>query len=77
MTGKGKNQKKKKPTKKIMERNNHRHRHSGLDDAEIIKRQALRSRKLRKLAGRYLFMAMCILAAAMFTFLVWAVINNE
>ena len=60
-----------------MERNNHRHRHSELDDAEIIKRQALRSRKLRKLTARYLFIAMCLLAAALFAFLAWAVINNE
>lgn len=58
---------------------NHHHRRSNhqMDDAELIKQEALRSKKRRQMLSKALFQLMCFLCIAIIAFLVWAILSNE
>lgn len=57
----------------------HHHRRSNhqMDDAELIKQEALRSKKRRQMLSKALFQLMCFLGIAIIAFLVWAILSNE
>ena len=55
----------------------HHHHHEHIDDAEMFKRSAFRSRRLRKLFAKVLFVVLCIVAVAIFAFLFWAIKTGE
>ena len=57
----------------------HHHRRSNhqMDDAELIKQEALRSKKCRQMLSKALFQLMCFLCIAIIVFLVWAILSNE
>ena len=56
----------------------HHHRHEEhLDDGEAFKRSALGARKRRRLIANFVFGLLCLLAIAIFTFLLWAVKSGE
>lgn len=48
-----------------------------MDDAELIKQEALRSKKRRQMLSKALFQLMCFLCIAIIAFLVWAILSNE
>lgn len=59
---------------------NHHHHHyksHQMDDAELIKQEALRSKKRRQMLSKALFQLMCFLCIAIIAFLVWAILSNE
>ena len=57
----------------------HHHRRSNhqMDDAELIKQEALRSKKRRQMLSKALFQLMCFLCIAIIAFLVWSILSNE
>ena len=57
----------------------HHYRRSNhqMDDAELIKQEALRSKKRRQMLSKALFQLMCFLCIAIIVFLVWAILSNE
>ena len=57
----------------------HHHRRSNhqMDDAELIKQEALRSKKRQQTLSKALFQLMCFLYIAIIAFLVWAILSNE
>lgn len=57
----------------------HHHRRSNhqMDDAELIKQEALRSKKCRQMLSKALFQLMCFLCIAIIVFLAWAILSNE
>lgn len=58
---------------------NHHYRLSNhqMDDAELIKQEALRSKKRQQTLSKALFQLMCFLCIAIIAFLVWAILSNE
>lgn len=59
---------------------NHHHPHyksHQMDDAELIKQEALRSKKRQQTLSKALFQLMCFLCIAIIVFLVWAILSNE
>ena len=55
----------------------HRRSNHQMDDAELIKQEALRSKKRRQMLSKALFQLMCFLCIAIIAFLVWANLSNE
>lgn len=57
----------------------HHHHHSNhqMDDAELIKQEALRSKKRKQMLSKALFRLLCFLCVALIAFLIWAILNNE
>lgn len=57
----------------------HQHRRSNhqMDDAELIKQEALRSKKRQQMLSKALFQLLCFLCVAIIVFLVWAILSNE
>lgn len=52
----------------------HHHHHSNhqMDDAELIKQEALRSKKRKQMLSKALFRLLCFLCVALIAFLIWA-----
>ena len=48
-----------------------------MDDAELIKQEALRSKKRQQMLSKALFQLLCFLCVAIIVFLVWAILSNE
>lgn len=57
--------------------NHYRRSNHQMDDAELIKQEALRSKKRRQTLSKALFQLMCFLCIAIIVFLVWAILSNE
>lgn len=57
--------------------NHYRHSNHQMDDAELIKQEALRSKKRQQTLSKALFQLMCFLCIAIIAFLVWAILSNE
>lgn len=57
----------------------HHHHHSNhqMDDAELIKQEALRSKKRKQMLSKALFRLLCFLCVALIAFLIWAILSNE
>lgn len=60
-----------------MSRNHYRRSNHQMDDAELIKQEALRSKKRQQMLSKALFQLMCFLCIAIIVFLVWAILSNE
>lgn len=60
-----------------MSGNHYRRSNHQMDDAELIKQEALRSKKRRQTLSKALFQLMCFLCIAIIVFLVWAILSNE
>ena len=60
-----------------MSGNHYRLSNHQMDDAELIKQAALRSKKRRQMLSKALFQLMCFLCIAIIAFLVWAILSNE
>ncbi len=60
-----------------MSGNHYRLSNHQMDDAELIKQEALRSKKRRQMLSKALFQLMCFLCIAIIAFLVWAILSNE
>lgn len=60
-----------------MSGNHYRRSNHQMDDAELIKQEALRSKKRRQTLSKALFQLMCFLCIAIIAFLVWAILSNE
>lgn len=60
-----------------MSGNHYRRSNHQMDDAELIKQEALRSKKRQQMASKTLFHLMCFLCIAIIAFLVWAILSNE
>lgn len=60
-----------------MSGNHYRRSNHQMDDAELIKQEALRSKKRRQTLSKALFQLMCFLCVAIIVFLVWAILSNE
>ena len=62
-----------------MSENHHHHYYKShqMDDAELIKQEALRSKKRQQTLSKALFQLMCFLCIAIIAFLVWAILSNE
>ena len=60
-----------------MSGNHYRLSNHQMDDAELIKQEALRSKKRRQMLSKALFQLMCFLCIAIIVFLVWAILSNE
>lgn len=60
-----------------MSGNHYRRSNHQMDDAELIKQEALRSKKRQQMLSKALFQLMCFLCVAIIVFLVWAILNNE
>ncbi len=60
-----------------MSGNHYRLSNHQMDDAELIKQEALRSKKRRQTLSKALFQLMCFLCIAIIAFLVWAILSNE
>lgn len=54
----------------------HRSNHQ-MDDAELIKQEALRSKKRKQMISKALFRLLCFLCVALIAFLIWAILSNE
>lgn len=54
----------------------HRSNHQ-MDDAELIKQEALRSKKRKQTLSKALFRLLCFLCVALIAFLIWAILSNE
>lgn len=61
----------------MSEHHHHRRSNHQMDDAELIKQEALRSKKCRQMLSKALFQLMCFLCIAIIVFLVWAILSNE
>lgn len=57
--------------------NHYRRSNHQMDDAELIKQEALRSKKRQQTLSKALFQLMCFLCIAIIVFLVWAILSNE
>lgn len=57
--------------------NHYRRSNHQMDDAELIKQEALRSKKRQQALSKALFQLMCFLCIAIIVFLVWAILSNE
>lgn len=57
----------------------HHHHHSNhqMDDAELIKQEALRSKKRKQMLSKALFRLLCFLCVALIAFLIWVILSNE
>lgn len=60
-----------------MSGNHYRRSNHPMDDAELIKQEALRSKKRQQALSKALFQLMCFLCIAIIAFLVWAILSNE
>ncbi len=60
-----------------MSGNHYRRSNHQMDDAELIKQEALRSKKRQQTLSKALFHLMCFLCIAIIAFLVWAILSNE
>lgn len=60
-----------------MSGNHYRLSNHQMDDAELIKQEALRSKKRQQTLSKALFQLMCFLCIAIIVFLVWAILSNE
>lgn len=60
-----------------MSGNHYRFSNHQMDDAELIKQEALRSKKRQQMLSKALFQLMCFLCVAIIVFLVWAILSNE
>lgn len=60
-----------------MSGNHYRRSNHLMDDAELIKQEALRSKKRQQALSKALFQLMCFLCIAIIAFLVWAILSNE
>ena len=60
-----------------MSGNHYRRSNHQMDDAELIKQEALRSKKRQQMLSKALFQLMCSLCIAIIVFLVWAILSNE
>ena len=60
-----------------MSGNHYRLSNHQMDDAELIKQEALRSKKRQQTLLKALFQLMCFLCIAIIAFLVWAILSNE
>lgn len=60
-----------------MSEHHHHHKSHQMDDAKLIKQQALRSKKRKQTLSKALFRLMCFLCIAIIAFLVWAILSNE
>lgn len=60
-----------------MSGNHYRLSNHQMDDAELIKQEALRSKKRQQMLSKALFQLMCFLCVAIIVFLVWAILSNE
>ena len=60
-----------------MSGNHYRRSNHQMDDAELIKQEALRSKKRQPMLSKALFQLMCFLCIAIIVFLVWAILSNE
>lgn len=60
-----------------MSGNHYRLSNHQMDDAELIKQEALRSKKRQQALSKALFQLMCFLCIAIIAFLVWAILSNE
>lgn len=60
-----------------MSGNHYRLSNHQMDDAELIKQEALRSKKRQQTLSKALFQLMCFLCVAIIVFLVWAILSNE
>ncbi len=60
-----------------MSGNHYRLSNHQMDDAELIKQEALRSKKRQQMLSKTLFHLMCFLCIAIIAFLVWAILSNE
>lgn len=60
-----------------MSGNHYRRSNHQMDDAELIKQEALRSKKRQQTLSKVLFQLMCFLCIAIIAFLVWAILSNE
>ena len=61
----------------MSEHHHHRRSNHQMDDAELIKQEALRSKKRRQMLSKALFQLMCFLCIAIIAILVWAILSNE
>ena len=57
--------------------NHYRRSNHQMDYAELIKQEALRSKKRQQTLSKALFQLMCFLCIAIIAFLVWAILSNE
>lgn len=58
----------------------HHHHHRSnhqMDDAELIKQEALRSKKRKQMLSKALFRLLCFLCVALIAFLIWAILCYE
>lgn len=58
----------------------HHHHHRSnhqMDDAELIKQEALRSKKRKQMLSKALFRLLCFLCVTLIAFLIWAILSNE
>lgn len=58
----------------------HHHHHRSnhqMDDAELIKQEALRSKKRKQMLSKALFRLLCFLCVALIAFLIWAILSTE
>lgn len=60
-----------------MSGNHYRLSNHQMDDAELIKQEALRSKKRQQMLSKALFQLLCFLCVAIIAFLVWAILSNE
>lgn len=60
-----------------MSGNHYRLSNHQMVDAELIKQEALRSKKRQQTLSKALFQLMCFLCIAIIVFLVWAILSNE
>lgn len=60
-----------------MSGNHYRLSNHQMDDAELIKQEALRSKKRQQMLSKALFQLLCFLCVAIIVFLVWAILSNE
>lgn len=60
-----------------MSGNHYRRSNHQMDDAELIKQEALRSKKRQQMLSKALFQLLCFLCIAIIVFLVWAILSNE
>lgn len=62
-----------------MSGHHHHHHHSNhqMDDAKLIKQEALRSKKRKQMLSKALFRLLCFLCVTLIAFLIWAILCNE
>lgn len=60
-----------------MSGNHYRLSNHQMDDAELIKQEALRSKKRKQMLSKALFRLLCFLCVALIAFLIWTILSNE